>query len=165
MAGQAVAQVSDDVYDVDGVGRLLIPAGTRVVGYYKGQQALSYGRKRLDFGWTEMTLPDGTQLELGQADGGDASGAAGVGGTVTTPWGDIIATAALLSVFDAMATVPAAATGGDQVANAVATSVGRSTSDVGREVVRRTLSVEPKFSVPAGTVVTILPRSTVQVCG
>jgi len=165
VAGQAVAQVSDDVYDVDGVGRLLIPAGTRVVGYYKGQQALSYGRKRLDFGWTEMTLPDGTQLELGQADGGDASGAAGVGGTVTTPWGDIIATAALLSVFDAMATVPAAATGGDQVANAVATSVGRSTSDVGREVVRRTLSVEPKISVPAGTVVTILPRSTVQVCG
>ena len=38
--------MSDDVYDVDGVGRLLIPAGTRVVGYYTGQQALSYGRKR-----------------------------------------------------------------------------------------------------------------------
>jgi type IV secretion system protein TrbI len=165
VSGQAIAQVSEDVYDTDGVGRLLVPAGTRVVGYYKGAQAMTYGRKRLDFGWTEMTLPDGTQLELGQADGGDASGAAGVGGTVTTPWGDIIATAALLSVFDAMATVPAAATGGDQVANAVATSVGRSTSDVGREVVRRTLSVEPKISVPAGTVVTILPRSTVQVCG
>ena len=27
-----------------------------------------------------MTLPDGTQLDLGKADGGDASGAAGVGG-------------------------------------------------------------------------------------
>ena len=104
---------------------------------------MTYGRKRLDFGWTEMTLPDGTQLELGQADGGDASGAAGVGGTVTTPWGDIIATAALLSVFDAMATVPAAATGGDQVANAVATSVGRSTSDVGREVARKRSASSP----------------------
>jgi type IV secretory pathway VirB10-like protein len=87
-----------------------------------------------------------------------------VGGKVTTPWGDVIATAALLSVFDAMATVPAATTG-DPVANAIATSVGRSTSDVGREVTRRSLSIEPKISIPAGTPVTIWPRQTVRVCG
>ncbi len=35
VAGQAIAQVTEDVCDVDGVGRLLIPAGTRVVGVYK----------------------------------------------------------------------------------------------------------------------------------
>jgi len=164
VGGQAVAQVSEDVYDVDGVGRLLIPAGTRVVGVYKTGGGISFDRKRLDFGWTEMTLPDGRQLDLGRADGGDASGAAGVGGKVTTPWGNVIATAALLSVFDAMATVPAATTG-DSTANAIATSVGRSTSDVGREVTRRSLSIEPKISIRPGTIVTIFPRSTVQVCG
>jgi type IV secretion system protein VirB10 len=164
VGGQAVAQVSEDVYDADGVGRLLIPAGTRVVGVYKTGGGMSFDRKRLDFGWTEMTLPDGTQLDLGKADGGDASGAAGVGGRVTTPWGDVIATAALLSVFDAMATVPASTTG-DPTAAAIATSVGNSTSQVGREVTRRALSIEPKISVSPGTIVTIFPRSTVQVCG
>jgi len=164
VAGQAVAQVTEDVLDADGVGRLLIPQGTRVVGVYKAAQAMTFDRRRLDFGWTEMTLPDGTQIDLGQADGADASGAAGVGGEVTTPWGNVIATAALLSVFDAMATVPAATTG-DPVANAIATSVGRSTSDVGREVTRRSLSIEPKISIPAGTPVTIWPRQTVRVCG
>ena len=106
VAGQAVAQVTEDVYDADGVGRLLIPQGTRVVGVYKSRAAMTFDRERLDFGWTQMTLPDGTQIDLGQADGGDASGASGVGGKVTTPWGNVIATAALLSVFDAMATVP-----------------------------------------------------------
>jgi type IV secretory pathway VirB10-like protein len=164
VAGQAVAQVTEDVYDADGVGRLLIPQGTRVVGVYKSARAMTFDRERLDFGWTEMTLPDGTQIDLGQADGADASGAAGVGGEVTTPWGNVIATAALLSVFDAMATVPAATTG-DPVANAIATSVGRSTSDVGREVTRRSLGIEPKISIPAGTPVTIWPRQTVRVCG
>ena len=164
VGGQAVAQVSEDVYDADGVGRLLIPAGTRVVGVYKTGGGMSFDRKRLDFGWTEMTLPDGTQLDLGKADGADASGAAGVGGRVTTPWGDVIATAALLSVFDAMATVPASTTG-DPTAAAIATSVGNSTSQVGREVTRRALSIEPEISVSPGTIVTIFPRSTVQVCG
>ena len=164
VAGQAVAQVTEDVYDADGVGRLLIPAGTRVVGLYKAQQGLSFDRRRLDFGWTEMTLPDGTQIDLGQADGGDASGAAGVGGRVTTPWGNVIATAALLSVCDAAATAPAAASG-NQVAGAIAEAVGREGADVGREVTRRSLGIEPKIAIPAGTIVTILPRSTVQVCG
>ena len=146
------------------MGRLLIPQGTRVVGVYKAAQGLSFDRRRLDFGWTEMTLPDGTQIDLGKADGADASRAAGVGGKVTTPWGDVIATAALLSVFDAMATVPAATTG-DPIATAIASSAGRSTSDVGREVTRRSLSIEPKISIPAGPTVTIFPRNTVQVCG
>ena len=82
VAGQAVAQVTEDVYDADGVGGLLIPQGTRVVGVYKAAQAMTFDRRRLDFGWTEMTLPDGTQIDLGQADGADASGAAGVGGKV-----------------------------------------------------------------------------------
>ena len=37
VAGQAVAQVTEDVYDADGVGRLLIPQGTRVVGRLQEQ--------------------------------------------------------------------------------------------------------------------------------
>ena len=67
-----------------------------------------------------------------------------------------------VSVFDAMATVPASTTG-DPTAAAIATSVGNSTSQVGREVTRRALSIEPKISVSPGTIVTIFPRSTVQV--
>ena len=69
------------------MGRLLIPQGTRVVDVTRPGQAMTFDRKRLDFGWTEMTLPDGTQIDLGQADGADASGAAGVGGHRRDPVG------------------------------------------------------------------------------
>jgi type IV secretion system protein TrbI len=164
VAGQAIAQVSEDVYDADGYGRVLVPAGTRVVGLYKAEQGLGFDRRRLDFAWTEMTLPDGRQLDLGSAQGADASGAVGVGGRVTTPWGNVIASAALLTVFDAMVTVPAAATG-DDLAAAVAQSAGREAGQVGREVTRKVLGFEPRISVTAGTIVTILPTKTVQVCG
>lgn len=168
VGGQAIAQVAEDLYDADGVGRVLVPAGTRVVGYYKQGQGLSFDRRRLDFGWTEMTLPDGSQLALtpdgkDPADGGDAGGAIGVGGHVETPWGNLIATAALLSVFDALATVPATTTQ-DPTAAALATSVGRATSDVGREATQKLLSIEPRITIPAGTLVTILTRRTVRVC-
>ena len=164
VAGQAIAQVSEDVYDADGVGRLLIPAGTRVVGLYKSESGLNFDRARLDFAWTEMTLPDGTQIDLGRADGADAGGAVGVGGHVTTPWGNVIATAALMSVFDFVATTPAVATD-NQVLAAAGMAVGQNSAAVGREVTRRALSFEPRISIPAGTVVTILPRLTVQICG
>src|SRR5688572_28839089 len=35
IGGQAIATVTADVFDTDGVGRLLIPAGSKVVGQYK----------------------------------------------------------------------------------------------------------------------------------
>ena len=154
--------MSEDVYDADGVGRLLIPAGTRVVGALQERERAGLRPcRRLDFAWTEMTLPDGTQLDLGRADGADAGGAVGVGGDVTTPWGDVIATAALMSVFDFVATTPAVATD-NQVLAAAGMAVGQNSAAVGREVTRRALSFEPRISIPAGTVVTILPRLTVQ---
>ena len=48
VAGQAIAEVSEDVYDADRMGRLLIPAGTKVVGVYKRSGGLDFQRRRLD---------------------------------------------------------------------------------------------------------------------
>ena len=111
---------------------------------------MTFDRKRLDFGWTQMTLPDGTQIDLGQADGGDASGTSGVGGEGHHALGerDCHRRPALRVRRDGDgARPPPPAT---RWPRAIATSIGRSTSDVGREVTRRSLSVEPKISIPAG---------------
>ena len=54
-----------------------------------------------------MTLPDGTQIDLGQADGARRLAARPAWAARSPRRGaNVIATAALLSVFDAMATVP-----------------------------------------------------------
>lgn len=165
VAGQAIAEVTEDVYDPDGHGRVLIPAGSRAVGRYKAGGGLSFQRRRVDFVWHEVTMPDGRQLEVGDAHGMDASGSMAVGGTVETRWGDLIATAALLTVFDAVAvgTSRTAAAGAD-IADAVAGAAGRQGGRLGREVTNRVLDWEPTITIPSGTRIVISPAKTVQVC-
>lgn len=165
VAGQAIAQVTEDVYDTDGVGRLLIPAGSRVVGRYKASGALSFQRRRVDFVWSELVLPDGTQLAVGDADGMDASGSMGVGGHVTTRWGELVATAALLTVFDAVAVgTSETAAGSAEISDALTSAAGRQGGRLGRDVTNRVLDWEPRITIPSGTQIVIAPGKTIQVC-
>ena len=162
VAGQAIAEVSEDVYDADRMGRLLIPAGTKVVGVYKRSGGLDFQRRRLDLVWTEMTLPDGRQLALADAGGMDAAGSMGVGGEVHTRWGELVATAALLTVFDA---VQRSTVGnGTGLLDSAQGAASRQGGELGREVTRKVLSWEPDITVPGGTPIIIAPQKTVQVC-
>jgi hypothetical protein len=161
IGGQAIAEVMSDVYDVDGIGRLLIPAGTRVVGLYK-RGGLDFQDRRLDFVWTEMTFPSGKQVALGEAAGMDAAGAMGVGGQVRARWGELIATAALVTIFDA------AQRGAVRNDNVTIDSLQRSASgtagELGEEVTRRMLDWEPDILIRAGTQIRISPQKTIRVC-
>lgn len=161
VGGQAIAEISEDVYDADGIGRLLIPAGARAVGVYK-VSGLGFQRHRLDFVWTELTMPDGEQLDLGSANGMDAAGSMGVGGEVRTRWGELIATAALLTVFDG---IQRSAVGNNQtLADALQRSASQTTGQLGKEITRRVFDWEPNILIPSGTEIIISPQKTVQVC-
>jgi hypothetical protein len=162
VAGQAIAEVTSDVYDVDGLGRLLVPAGTRVVGAYK-RGGLEFQRRRLDFAWTEMTLPGGRQVNLGEAAGMDAAGSMGVGGQVRVRWGELLATAALVTVFD-VAQRGAVGDSGASFPREAAAAAGRNAGDLGEDVAERALRWEPEILVRAGTQLRISPQKTIRVC-
>ena len=162
VTGQAIAQVTEDVYDVDGVGRLLIPAGTRVVGVYKASGGLDFQRRRLDFVWTAMTMPDGEEIDLGNANGMDAAGSMGIGGEVRTHWGELIATAALLTVFDGIQR--SAVPNDNSLADSMQRAASENTGELGKEVTRRVLQWEPDILIPGGTEITIAPQKTFEVC-
>lgn len=162
VAGQAIATVTEDVFDADGVGRLLIPAGTKAVGVYKTGGSLDFQRRRLDFVWTELTMPDGTQLYLAESDGMDVAGSMGVGGEVRTRWGELIATAALFTVFDGIAR--GGVSDDPSLAGAMQSSASRNTGRLGKEITGRVLDWEPDILVAAGTRIIISPRRTIQVC-
>ena len=161
VGGQAIAQVSEDVYDADRVGRLLIPAGTKVVGTYRPDQ-LDFQSRRLALVWTELTLPNGEQLSLDQADGMDAAGSMGVGGEVTTRWGDLIATAALLTVFDGIqrSAIPS----DNALALAWQQAASNNTGRLGKQITERVLDWKPSILIPGGTQIIIAPQKTIQVC-
>jgi type IV secretory pathway VirB10-like protein len=157
--GQVIATTSEDVFDVDGVGRLLVPQGTKLVGLYKSD--LSLGSRRLGMVWTELTMPDGTQLALDNANGMDVAGSMGVGGTVTTAWGQVIFTAALFSIFDA---AQRSAVPDGTYANDLAAASANQFSRTGQQVVTKMLEQAVKIRIPAGTQIEVSVGKTVQVC-
>ena len=114
-----------------------------------------------DLVWTKTTLPDGRQLALADAGAGRA-GSMGVGGEVHTRWGELVATAALLTLFDA---VQRSTVGnGTGLLDSAQGAASRQGGQLGREVTRKVLSWEPDITVPGGTPIIIAPQKTVQVC-
>ena len=158
--GQVIASVSEDVLDADGVGRLLIPQGTKVVGLYRDE--LEFQSRRMGIVWTELTMPDGTQLDLVDANGMDAAGSMGMGGEVTTRWGDLIATAALLTIFDGIQRT--AVESGNAWVNGFQAGASLNAGRLGKQVTERVLDWKPTIRIPAGTQVRISPAKTLQVC-
>ena len=158
--GQVIASVSEDVFDADGLGRLLIPQGTKVIGIYKDE--LEFQSRRMGIVWTELTMPDGTQLNLFAADGMDAAGSMGMGGAVTTRWGDLIATAALLTIFDGIQQT--AIQSGNAWIDGFQEGAAMNTGRLGKQVTERVLDWKPTIRIPSGTQVRISPTKTLQVC-
>ena len=78
LPGNVRAITSEDVYSFDG-RRVLIPAGTRLIGEYRS--GLARGQTRVFVVWTRMLRADGVSVSLGSI-GTDPLGRAGVGGEV-----------------------------------------------------------------------------------
>ncbi len=78
LAGMAKAIVRDDVYSFDG-RRILIPAGSSLIGDYKAD--IQQGQERVFIVWTRMIRGDGVSVQLGSF-GTDRLGQSGMTGKV-----------------------------------------------------------------------------------
>lgn len=168
--GQVIAEVSEAVYspDLGYENKVLVPAGTRVVGMVDKAGGLTLDRERVDIAWTEMTNRYGfggdrgtTQVALGRALDASADGSAGSGGVVEMRWGQLFAYAALTTIFNV---AQRGTVEGDGALVDAQRETSRTVGDVGEEVVERSLDWEPRISIRAGTQVRILIQETVQVC-
>jgi type IV secretory pathway VirB10-like protein len=162
LAGSVNARVTASVSDVDGYGRELVPAGSIVIGRYKHSGGLSLQRRRLDFAWDHLQLPDGNLVSLAGAEGADASGAVGVGGEVTTNWGNIFLTTLVYAVLDAGQR--SAVSNDASFARDLQASTAHAASRTGQQVVGELLSFEPRIVIPGATVIRIKPKQVVRVC-
>lgn len=94
LPGYVRAVVSRDVMGFDG-RRVLIPAGSRLIGQYRS--GLAAGQTRAFIVWTRLTRPDGVTISLGSP-ATDTLGRAGLGGKVDTHFLKRFGSAILLSV-------------------------------------------------------------------
>ena len=152
LPGLIRALVRENVYD-SATGRyILIPSGSTLIGVYNSH--IGYGQNALQAVWRRVIFPDGSSLSLGGFEGDDSTGAAGFRDQVNNHWRRILSGALLTSLFSAgielsqgsNSSVLQSPSVGQQVGQAVGQQVGQ----LGVEVTRRNLNIQPTIVVRPG---------------
>ncbi|AZS21726.1 MULTISPECIES: TrbI/VirB10 family protein [unclassified Caulobacter] len=151
--GAAIAQVTQDVYDSLGGGYLLIPAGARLVGEYEAE--VKAGQSRLRVGWTRLILPSGRSIVLDKLPAADAQGMAGLQDGVDRHGGRILAAAALSTLL-AIGAESGSSSDESDLARAVRRGSADAVTDVGRQVVGRSLDRAPTLTIRPGAPLRVL---------
>ncbi len=153
LPGQAIATVTEPVYDTVSGKTLLIPQGSRLLGTYDAQ--VSYGQSRVLLVWTRLIMPDGSSIVLDRLPGTDTKGFAGLEDEIDNHWGKLLAGAALSTLLGVGAELGSqnsglGGTGQQTVVVATSRSAENSVNQVGQQVTRRNLNVQPTLTVRPG---------------
>lgn len=150
LPGQVIASVTDGVYDTATGRYLLIPQGSKLIGRYDSQVA--FGQRRVLLVWTRLILPDTSSVALDKLPGIDPAGYAGLEDGVDWHWDRILAGAALSTLLGVGAELaaPQSATDGDRVVIAARESAQDTVNQVGQEITKRNLSVQPTLTIRPG---------------
>lgn len=147
--GWFTCKITAPVYDTATGQHLLIPPGSTIGAKYSSEHLL-YGNERLPTVALEVTLPNGTTVDLGQAPIMDQAGTTGLTGDVDQHYwrlfGAIFIGGALKGGAQAM-TAAAASAGG---ADAVITGIGQTGSQAVNQRVSRALDTRPTIRVFPG---------------
>ncbi|MBU2774438.1 conjugal transfer protein TrbI [Acidithiobacillus ferrooxidans] len=98
LAGQVTAVVAHPVYNSLNASSVLIPAGSKLIGYYRSGAAM--GQTRVGVEWTRVEFPDGTYIRLSNMPGTSPRGYAGFKDLVDNHTWEIFKNALLLSFID-----------------------------------------------------------------
>jgi type IV secretion system protein VirB10 len=155
LPGLILATVTEPVYDSK-LGRyLLIPQGTRLVGEYASQ--IAFGQRRVLLVWNRLIFPDASSLTLDRLPGVDAAGNSGLEDEVDNHWRQLLAGAALSTLIGVAAELVAPdRSSQNQVIVSTRQSVQDSINQVGQELTRRNLNVQPTLTVRPGYPVKVI---------
>lgn len=156
LPGDVIATVTEPVYDTATGKFLLIPQGSRILGKYNSQ--VSYGQSRVQVMWNRIILPDTSSLTLDNLVGTDAAGYAGLEDGVDWHWDRIFAGAVMTTLLGVGAELAAPENhqDGDRVIIAGRDSAQDSINQVGQEMTRRNLNIQPTLTSRPGLPVRII---------
>jgi len=155
LPGQLIAQVRENVFDTATGAHLLIPQGTRAIGVY--DSVVAFGQERVLVAWQRLIFPNGSSLNLGSMPGTDLAGAAGFHDRVQRDYLRIFGSAILLSAISAglqisQGTFSATnqATDTADLREILAAALGQNLGELGTEMARRNLNVQPTLEIRSG---------------
>lgn len=150
LPGQVIASVTEAVYDTAAGRYLLIPQGSKLIGRYDSQVA--FGQRRVLLVWTRLILPDTSSIALDKLPGIDPAGYAGLEDGVDWHWDRILAGAALSTLLGVGAELaaPQSSIDGNRVVIAARESAQDTVNQVGQEITKRNLSIQPTLTIRPG---------------
>ena len=153
LPAQITAQVTEAVYDSPTGKILLIPQGARLIGQYDAQVA--FGQNRALLVWNRVVMPNGRSIVLERQPGADAEGYAGLEDQVDNHWGALFK-AALLSTILSVGSEAGTSNDENSLVDAIRRGASDSISQTGRQVVGRSLQVQPTITVRPGFPVRVI---------
>jgi len=156
LPGDVIATVTEPVYDTATGRHVLIPQGSRVLGRYNSQ--VSYGQTRVQVVWHRVILPDTSSFQLDNLAGADPAGYSGLEDGVDWHWDRIFTGAALTTLLGVGAELaaPENRQDGDRVVIAGRDSAQDTINQVGQEVTRRNLNIQPTLTSRPGLPVRLI---------
>lgn len=156
LPGDVIATVTEPVYDTATGKFLLIPQGSRLLGKYNSQ--VSYGQSRAQVVWNRIILPDTSSLTLDNLVGADPAGYVGLEDGVDWHWDRVLAGAALTTLLGigAELAAPENRQDGDRVVIAGRDGLQDSVNQVGQEMTRRNMNIQPTLTSRPGLPVRII---------
>ncbi len=152
LPGEIKALVRENVYDTATGEYLLIPQGARLVGAYDSRVA--YGQNGIQVVWNRLIFPDGSSINLGGMAGQDAGGLSGLRHDVDNHYKRLLGFGLLTSIFSASfqlsQTRRGSVLGYPSPAETAGSAVGGEISQLGADVTRRNLNIQPTIKVPVG---------------
>lgn len=156
LPGQVIASVTEPVYDTATGRHLLIPQGSKLIGRYDSQVA--FGQRRVLLVWMRLILPDASSIPLDKLPGVDTAGYAGLEDGVNWHWDKLLAGAALSTLIGVGAELaaPQSRTDGNQVIVTARGGLQDSVNQVGQEITKRNLNVQPTLTIRPGFPVNVM---------
>lgn len=153
LPGQVTAQVTEDVYDSPTGKALLIPQGARLVGQYDAQ--IAFGQSRALLVWNRLIMPNGRSIILERQPGTDSEGYAGLEDQVDNHWG-MLFNAAILSTLLSVGANAGIGYNESFLLQGLGLGASQSFSQIGEQVVGRSLNVQPTITVRPGFPVRVM---------
>ncbi len=156
LPGPVIGQVRENVYDTVSGNALLVPQGARLLASYDSMVA--WGQERVLLCWNRLIFPNGDSIDLQCMPASDLQGAAGLTDSVDEHWFRILKGAAVASLLAATTQGIAGSTTGfsPTVPQIWASNAAGDINQVGQQLTRRNLSIQPTITVRPGYSVNVM---------
>jgi type IV secretory pathway VirB10-like protein len=156
LPGPVVAQVREQVYDSVSGQYLLVPQGSRLLAKYDSMVA--WGQERVLVCWNRLILPNGDSIDLGCMPAADLEGAAGLSDGVDEHWWRILKGATVATLLSTGSAFAAGNTSSynPTVGQVMARNASGEIGDVGQQLTRSDLMIQPTLTVRPGFSVNVI---------